>query len=89
MSLLRSVLFSTPLIALCTIVMGTLSLIASFFDHTGKSQHALARGDHHHIGVRARLIVIGAGDHDVITLHRAGFQQIQRFALREEPYART
>ena len=43
MSLLRSALFSTPLIALCTIVMGTISLIASFFDHTGKSQHALAR----------------------------------------------
>lgn len=43
MSLLRSALFSTPLIALCTIFMGTLSLIASFFDKTGKSQHALAR----------------------------------------------
>ena len=43
MSLLRSAIFSTPLIALCTIVMGTFSLIASFFDHTGKSQHALAR----------------------------------------------
>jgi len=43
MSLLRSALFSTPLIALCTIFMGTLSLIASFFDRTGKSQHALAR----------------------------------------------
>jgi 1-acyl-sn-glycerol-3-phosphate acyltransferase len=43
MSLLRSVLFSTPMIALCTIVMGSISLIASFFDHTGKSQHALAR----------------------------------------------
>jgi 1-acyl-sn-glycerol-3-phosphate acyltransferase len=43
MSLVRSLLFSTPLIALCTIVMGTLSLIASFFDRTGNSQHQLAR----------------------------------------------
>jgi len=43
MSRLRSALFSTPLIALSTIVMGTFSLIASFFDQTGKSQHALAR----------------------------------------------
>jgi len=43
MSLLRSLLFSTPLIVLSTIVMGTLSLIASFFDRTGKTQHQLAR----------------------------------------------
>ena len=35
MSLVRSALFSTPLIVICTIVMGTLSLIASFFDRTG------------------------------------------------------
>jgi 1-acyl-sn-glycerol-3-phosphate acyltransferase len=43
MSLVRSLFFSTPLIALCTIVMGTLSLIASFFDSSGNSQHGLAR----------------------------------------------
>ena len=43
MSLVRSLGFSTPLILLCTIVMGTLSLIASFFDRTGTSQHQLAR----------------------------------------------
>lgn len=43
MSFLRSVLFSTPLIVLSTIVMGTLSLIASFFDRTGNSQHRIAR----------------------------------------------
>ena len=43
MSLVRSLLFSTPLIILSTIVMGTLSLIDSFFDRTGKSQHQLAR----------------------------------------------
>ena len=43
MSLLRSLLFSTPLIVICTIVMGTLSLVDSFFDRTGNSQHQLAR----------------------------------------------
>ena len=43
MSLLRSVFFSTPLILLCTILMGSLSLIDSFFDHTGNSQHRIAR----------------------------------------------
>ena len=43
MSLVRSLLFSTPLIVICTIVMGTLSLIDSFFDRTGNSQYQLAR----------------------------------------------
>ncbi|MGD0669083.1 MAG: lysophospholipid acyltransferase family protein [Bryobacteraceae bacterium] len=43
MSFLRSLLFSTPLIALATIVMGTLSLLASLVDRTGRTQHALAR----------------------------------------------
>ena len=43
MSILRSLLFSTPLIALATVVMGTFSLIASLFDGTGKTQHELAR----------------------------------------------
>jgi 1-acyl-sn-glycerol-3-phosphate acyltransferase len=31
------------MILLCTIMMGTLSLIASFFDRTGNSQHRVAR----------------------------------------------
>jgi 1-acyl-sn-glycerol-3-phosphate acyltransferase len=43
MSLLRSLLFSTPLIVLSTVVMGTLSLCASFFDRTGNRQHSIAR----------------------------------------------
>jgi 1-acyl-sn-glycerol-3-phosphate acyltransferase len=43
MSLLRSLLFTAPLIILSTIVMGTISLIDSFFDRTGNSQHAIAR----------------------------------------------
>jgi len=43
MSLLRSLLFSTPLIVLATIVMWTCSLIASLFDPHGNSQHRMAR----------------------------------------------
>ena len=43
MSLLRSLLFSTPLIVLATIFLGTLSLVASFFDSTGNTQHRIAR----------------------------------------------
>jgi 1-acyl-sn-glycerol-3-phosphate acyltransferase len=43
MSLLRSLLFSTPLIVLSTVAMGTLSLCASFFDRTGNWQHSIAR----------------------------------------------
>ena len=43
MSLLRSLFISTPLIVICTVVMGTLSLIDSFFDNTGDSLHGLAR----------------------------------------------
>jgi 1-acyl-sn-glycerol-3-phosphate acyltransferase len=43
MSLLRSLLFSIPLIVLSTAVMGTLSLAASFFDRSGRTQHAIAR----------------------------------------------
>lgn len=43
MSFLRSLLFSIPLIAISTIVMGTLSLVTSFFDSTGNGMHRLAR----------------------------------------------
>jgi 1-acyl-sn-glycerol-3-phosphate acyltransferase len=43
MSLLRSLFFSTPLIVLSTIVLGTVSLMASFFDSSGDTQHAVAR----------------------------------------------
>ena len=43
MSLIRSLFFCTPLIALSTIVMGAFSLVTSFFDPTGRSQHAIAR----------------------------------------------
>ena len=43
MSLLRSLLFSTPLIALATIGMGLLSMVLSFFDRSGNSSHYMAR----------------------------------------------
>jgi 1-acyl-sn-glycerol-3-phosphate acyltransferase len=43
MSFLRSLLISIPLIVLATVVMGTLSVLASLFDGTGNTQHRLAR----------------------------------------------
>ncbi|HLK65443.1 MAG TPA: lysophospholipid acyltransferase family protein [Bryobacteraceae bacterium] len=43
MSLLRSLLISTPLIAFSTVFLGTLSLLASLLDSTGRLQHHLAR----------------------------------------------
>src|SRR2546430_15951003 len=43
MSLVRSLLFSTPLLLLATIVLGTVSVVASFFDNDGNTQHLLAR----------------------------------------------
>jgi len=43
MSLIRSLLFSTPLLALATIVLGMASLVCSFFDRSGNSAHQVAR----------------------------------------------
>ncbi len=43
MSFLRSLLISTPLIVLSTIVMGTVSIVLSFFDRQGNTLHHLAR----------------------------------------------
>src|SRR5690242_12957366 len=43
MSFLRSLLISTPLIVLSTIVMGSLSILASFFDKRGNIMHYCAR----------------------------------------------
>jgi 1-acyl-sn-glycerol-3-phosphate acyltransferase len=43
MSLLRSLLFSTPLIVLSTIVMDLVSMLLSFFDRSGNSAHVMAR----------------------------------------------
>ena len=38
-----SVCITSPLIIVATIVMGSFSFVASFFDSTGRSQHAVAR----------------------------------------------
>jgi 1-acyl-sn-glycerol-3-phosphate acyltransferase len=43
MSFVRSVIFSTPLIVLSTIVLGTITLVASLFDKNGDIQHRLAQ----------------------------------------------
>ena len=43
MSFLRSLLFSIPLLALATIVMETISFVASFFDRSGNTQHRVAQ----------------------------------------------
>jgi len=43
MSFVRSLIFSTPLIVLSTIVLGTMTLIASLFDPHGDMQHRLAQ----------------------------------------------
>ena len=43
LSWVRSVLFTIPLVALYTIVMGSLSLLGSLVERQGRSQHACAR----------------------------------------------
>ena len=43
MSLLRSLLFSTPLLILATVVMWICSVACSLFDPSGNSQHVMAR----------------------------------------------
>ncbi|HWB99527.1 MAG TPA: lysophospholipid acyltransferase family protein [Bryobacteraceae bacterium] len=40
---MRSLFFTDPLIILCTIVMGTVSLVISFFDRSGDLPHRVAR----------------------------------------------
>jgi 1-acyl-sn-glycerol-3-phosphate acyltransferase len=43
LSYIRSIIITIPLIYLNTIVMGTLSLVASVFDRTGRLQHLCSR----------------------------------------------
>lgn len=43
LALLRTVLITDPLVVLSTVVMATLSVIASLFDSSGRAQHAIAR----------------------------------------------
>lgn len=42
-ALLRTVLITDPMVVLLTVVMGSISLVASLADSTGRSQHAIAR----------------------------------------------
>jgi 1-acyl-sn-glycerol-3-phosphate acyltransferase len=43
LSVLRALLWTAPLIVLATILMGSISVICSFFDPTGSRQHAISR----------------------------------------------
>jgi 1-acyl-sn-glycerol-3-phosphate acyltransferase len=43
LSLLRAIFFTDPLIILATVVMGSVSLVISLFDSTGRPQHGVAR----------------------------------------------
>jgi len=43
LNLLRSVLLTDPLIILATIIMGSISVLCSFFDSSGRWQHVVAR----------------------------------------------
>lgn len=54
MKTLRGLLFADPLIILATIFFGTISLIVSFFDKTGRVQISVAR-----VWARSLLIVSG------------------------------
>jgi 1-acyl-sn-glycerol-3-phosphate acyltransferase len=53
-SAIRSFLFTDPLILLATAIMGTLSMIVSFFDSSGRTQHRVAR-------IWARMLLALAG----------------------------
>jgi len=44
---IRSLLFTDPIIVLCTAVMGTISLSVSLFEKTGRVQHRIARAWSH------------------------------------------
>lgn len=63
---LRAFLWIDPLICLATVVMGTASLAASFFDHTGHKQMSVARA-------WARLLCRLAG----VSLKIEGLEHIQ------------
>ncbi|MCX6623439.1 MAG: lysophospholipid acyltransferase family protein [Acidobacteria bacterium] len=54
LSLIRAIFFTDPLIILATIVMGSISLVTSPFDSTGRAQHAVARA-------WARMLLVIAG----------------------------
>ena len=43
MSFIRSLTYYTPLIVICTVILGTITLITSLFDKNGDMQHSLAQ----------------------------------------------
>jgi len=63
LALLRTVLITDPLVALSTIVMGSISVASSLFDSSGRSPHAIARAWARMLLVifRVRTTVEGAG----------------------------
>ncbi|HUO30847.1 MAG TPA: lysophospholipid acyltransferase family protein, partial [Bryobacteraceae bacterium] len=66
MKRLRAYLLIDPLIVLATLVFGTMSLAASAFDKSGRTQHALAR-------VWARVLLKVSGVH----VHVEGLEKLQ------------
>lgn len=64
-SKLRAFLFIDPLITFTTAIIGTLSILASYFDHSGNLSHRIAR-------VWARLLLIESG----IRVHAEGLEKI-------------
>ena len=68
LSLVRAILFTDPLIILSTIFMGSVSLITSLFDATGRAQHSVARAWARMLltisGARVRVEGIGQIDPD-------------------------
>jgi 1-acyl-sn-glycerol-3-phosphate acyltransferase len=70
MSLLRSLFISTPIILVATVLLGTLSLIASFFDGTGNTQHRIAR-------LWGRILLAAA----LIRLHVEGLEKLDPEAV--------
>lgn len=67
--MLRALLFADPIIVLDTIVMGTLSMLASVFDRRGFTQHRIARA-------WARIIVWASG----IRVEVEGLENLDRNA---------
>jgi len=66
MKRLRAYLLIDPLIVLATLVFGTMSLAASAFDKSGRTQHALAR-------VWARVLLKVSG----VRVHVEGLEKLQ------------
>jgi len=61
----RSLLITDPIIILVTIVMGSLSLVVSLFESSGRIQHQISR-------IWSRILLAVSG----VTMHIEGLQQI-------------